>query len=140
MRARGVTLLELLVVLVLVGIVAALALPSYQRYLQRVHRTEATTALYQIVSAQESHHLRHGVFAADIAAPPPGGLGLSETTEGGRYAITIDLATDAQSFIATATPLGDASQAGDAECLAFSLDHRGQRGISGRGEVARCWR
>lgn len=140
MFARGITLLELLVVLAIVGVVAALALPAWQRYLQRVNRTEATTALYQLVAAEERFHLRHGRFTADITSPPPDGLGLRDASESGRYVLGVALAADAQTFVATATPAPGRGQASDEECQAFMLDHRGRRGVSGRGDAARCWR
>ncbi len=140
MVARGITLLELLVVLAVVGVIAALALPAYQRYLLRVNRSDATTALYQLVAAEETFHARHGRFTADVASAPPAGLGLRDTSENRRYALTVSLSADEQTFIATATPVRGGGQESDTECLAFSLDHRGRRSVSGAAEVARCWR
>ena len=51
--------------LVLIGIVAALALPGYRQHMLRVNRTEAMTALLQLQSAEESHYLRHDVYTAE---------------------------------------------------------------------------
>jgi type IV pilus assembly protein PilE len=137
MFARGITLLELLVVLAIVGVVAALALPAWQHYLRRTNRTEATTSLYQLVSAEERFHLRHGRFTADISSAPPDGLGLRDVTESGRYVLSVSLSQDAQTFVATATPARGGGQASDMECQAFHLDHRGRRGGSGGGDVTR---
>jgi type IV pilus assembly protein PilE len=140
MYSRGVTLLELLIALAVIGVIAAFAVPAYQRHLMRVHRTEATIALYAVATAQERFHLRHGSYSAELSAQPPAGLGMNARSDGGRYVLSISLAADGQSFIATATPSRDGSQASDAECQAFSLDHRGRRAISGAGESAACWR
>lgn len=140
MFARGITLLELLVVLAIVGVIAALALPAWQRYLLRVNRTEATTALYQLVAAEERFHQRHGRFTANLTSPPPDGLGLRDVTETGRYVLGVSLAADAQTFVASATPASDGGQASDQECQVFLLDHRGRRGVTGGGDAARCWR
>jgi type IV pilus assembly protein PilE len=137
---RGITLLELLVTLAVVGIIAALALPAYQRHVQRVNRGEAMVALYALLAEQERFHLRHGTYASRVVAPPPEGLGMAATTESRRYALAVALAADGQSFIATATPTREGGQASDAECLAFSMDHRGRRAVSGSGDVAACWR
>lgn len=134
------TLLELLFVLVIVGVLAALALPAWRHHVVRVHRTEAMVALYQVLAAEESHHLRHGRYTADLTAPPPEGLGLRDHSEHGRYALRVTLAADGQSFIATAAPGREGTQASDHECLEFSLDHRGRRAVSGRAGPGACWR
>jgi type IV pilus assembly protein PilE len=140
MRHAGVTLLEMLIALAVVGILAAIALPAYQRHVQRVNRGEAMVALYGMLAAQERFHLRHGTYAADVTAAPPAGLGIDGTSEGRRYSLAVSLSADGQSFIATATPTREGGQASDDTCLAFSVDHRGRRAVSGSGDVTSCWR
>jgi type IV pilus assembly protein PilE len=140
MSRRGITLMELLIALVVVGILAAIAVPAYQRYMRRVHRTEAMTALHELMAAQERFHLRQGVYSSELTASPPAGLGIGAVSAGGRYSITVALSADGQTFIATATPTREGGQAADTQCLAFSVDQRGRRAISGSGDVASCWR
>jgi len=139
MFPRGITLFELLVVVVVVGIVAAFAIPAYRHHTLRVNRTEAMTALLQLQSAEESWFLRHGAYTASVEAPPPAGLGLIVNTSN-KYALSVALAADGQSYIATATPTASGGQDGDHECLAFSIDARGRRAVSGTAEVQRCWK
>jgi len=138
MFARGITLLELLVVLVVVGILAALAIPAYQHHLVRTNRAEAIGALQEVLSAQERFHLRHGRYAAEVEAAPPVGLGLSLATQ--LYSVSISLAADGQTFIVTAAPVAGSRQSEDGECMNFSSDQRARRAISGRGNVEKCWR
>jgi type IV pilus assembly protein PilE len=140
MSERGVTLFELLVVLAIIGVIAAFALPAYHHHVQRVHRAEAMTALLQLQSAEESHYLRHDTFTASIVAAPPAGLGLGPASASNKYALSVALATDGQSFIATATPLPGGGQETDLECLAFSIDARGRRAVSGTGNAQTCWK
>ncbi len=137
MTDRGLSLLELLVVLLVVGVLVALAVPAYQRHVIRTHRVEAMTELQALLTAQERFHLRHGRYAAEVEAAPPAGLGLSPATR--RYSLSISLAADGQTFIATASPL-PGPQSEDEECLTFSTDQRGRRAVSGPGGVEKCWR
>lgn len=131
MFARGITLLELLVVLIVVGVLAALAVPAYQRHVMRANRVEAMTALQDLLSAQERFYLQNGRYASDAEAASPALR---------NYSLAISLAADGQTFIATASPLPDHAQANDQDCLDFSVDQRGRRAVSGRGGVEKCWR
>jgi type IV pilus assembly protein PilE len=139
MFVRGVTLLEILVVLLLVGLITALALPAYRQYLVRVHRTEATSVLHAIASAEERHYLQYGAYAGDVTSAPPAGLGLAPPAAR-HYEFSVAVAEDGQSFVARATPVRGGGQDTDAECLAFSLDHHGRRAVSGSRDTSFCWR
>ena len=140
MVSRGITLLELLVVLVLIGIVAALAFPGYCQQMIRVHRTEALIALLELQAAEEKYFLRHNVYTGELSAAPPAGLGLAIASSSNKYLLSITVAIDGQSFIATATPSPEGGQAADRECLAFSIDAHGRRAVSGTRDVRHCWK
>jgi len=140
MFPRGITLFELLVVVALIGVIAAFALPTYRQHTLRVHRAEAMVALLQLQSAEESYYLRHDTYTASIGAAPPSGLGLGLTSTSNKYALSVALAGDGQSFIATATPTPGGGQGADHECLAFSIDARGRRAVSGTADTQRCWK
>jgi type IV pilus assembly protein PilE len=139
MFPRGITLFELLIVLVVVGIIAAFAFPAYRHHTLRVNRTQAMTALLQLQSAEESHYLRHDAYTASVEAAPPTGLGLVIDTSN-KYTLAVALAADGQSYIATATPTASGGQDADQECLAFSIDARGRRAVSGTADTQRCWK
>ena len=130
MFRRGVSLLELLVVLVLVSIVAALALPAYRRQMIRVHRSDAMVSLLELQSAEEKFYLRHGAYTSEIPL-----TGQSE-----RYVLSIAVAGDGQSFVATATPTPAGGQDADLDCLAFSIDAQGRKAVSGRRDARDCWK
>jgi len=135
--SRAFTLFELLVVLALVGILAAIAVPAWRHHVLRVRRTEAMTALLDLQSAEEKFYLRHDLYTADITSAPPAGLGLPAITASSQYRLSVALAADGQTFIATATPAG--GQNADRDCMAFSIDASGRRAVSGVRDVRHCW-
>jgi type IV pilus assembly protein PilE len=139
-RMRGVTLMELLVVVAIIGIIAAVAVPTYRKYMIRTNRAEAKIALLQLQTAQEKFYMQNNSFTDDITGASPGGLGLTLTTETGKYAIDIDLAEDGQTYLATATPTSDGGQSDDEECADFTITQRGTRGVTGPKGTQACWR
>src|SRR6185369_10627239 len=88
---KGVTLVELLTVVTVLGILAAIAVPSYRRYLIRAQRSDATTALLRVQSAEEKYFLQFGAYTTDLTSKPSsGGLGLvSSNSERGFYALAV---------------------------------------------------
>ncbi len=76
-RRQGYTLIELMIVVAIVGILAAVAIPSFQSYLQRSRTTEAVVFLGEIKQRQESYRAEFGQYC-DVptwnpAAMPTGG-------------------------------------------------------------------
>jgi type IV pilus assembly protein PilE len=129
---NGWSLIELLVVVVVLAILALAATPGFRSSMLRAQRTEATAALLALAAAQERFHLQHHVYATDLAAAPPDGLGLDAVTESGRYLLTIT-AADAAGFTATATARG--RQARDTRCAEFGIDATGARTATAED----CW-
>jgi type IV pilus assembly protein PilE len=65
MNKKGITLVELLIVIVIVGILAAIAIPSYTNYMVRARRADAKTALEHVRAAQEMWRAERGRYAID---------------------------------------------------------------------------
>ena len=63
---KGITLIELLVAIAIVGILAAIAIPSYTGYLQRARRAEAKTALEQLRASQEMRRAERGTYSVNL--------------------------------------------------------------------------
>jgi len=137
-RVRGVTLLELMVVVAVLAIIASIAVPSYRGYLRRAQRADATAALLQLRQAQEKFFLQNSQYAtaAQLTTAPPGGLGLSGTSEHGHYAIALNTPTTT-TFTATATAAG--GQIDDDACQTFTINEAGVRTSSPNG-ITTCWK
>jgi type IV pilus assembly protein PilE len=138
---RGVTLMELLVVIVVLGILASIAFPSYRAYLLRAQRAEAKTALLQLQAGQEKFYLNGNSYTDAIDTASPDGLGLSDFTETGKYQITVELGEGGQSYTATAAPAADGGQEDDTLCGSFTITDTGVRGNEDATlSTAECWR
>ena len=130
---HGITLIELLIVVVVVSILAAIAFPNYQEFTARAKRNEAKAALLQIAVNQERIYLSSNppAFTQDLTL-----LGFSSdpfTTDTGSYVIDVT-AADAVNFTATATYQLGGSEAG--KCLTFTIDGRGAKTSDPQGD---CW-
>lgn len=134
-HARGFTLIEMLVVLLLLSIVASIALPAYNEQVRRAHRAEARTALLQAAHRLEREAIAAGAYPnADL----PEAL---SAVPSGRYRISrrapVDPADAAIRFVLLATPQG--TQSTD-RCGTFTLSSTGERGLAGNeAKVADCW-
>jgi type IV pilus assembly protein PilE len=133
-RQRGITLVELMITVAIVGILAAIAYPSYRSQVIRTTRTEGKTALEQRALQMEKCFTRYMVYnSANCAAAQPAA---DRVTSDGHYRIAISR-PGATTFTLTATPQG--AQATDAECANLTIDETGRRGTTGTETPERCW-
>jgi type IV pilus assembly protein PilE len=143
-RMRGVTLIELMMVITILAIIASIAVPTYRKYLLRAQRSEAKIALLQLQTAQEKFYLQNNTYTdkvttASTATVP--GLGLPGTSETGKYDLAVTtLAVGGQSYTATASPRTGGGQTDDKDCANFTINERGTRGISGTQTTEHCWK
>lgn len=128
----GLSLMELMIVVVIIGILAAISYPNYREFAAKAKRNEAKAALLQIATNQERFYLQNNTFTQDLLV-----LGFSSspnfTTDTGSYVITIANA-DAGDFTATATYQLGGTEA--AKCNVFSITGAGVRTS---GPDADCW-
>jgi len=123
--AEGFTLLELLIVMSVIGLLSALAMPIYQTAQARSQRQLAKLALMKSAQWLEQAATTQGSYPADLP------VSVWQTPEL-KYRISIN--SQSQTYVLTATPFGN-QQADD--CGSLTLNQAGQR--SAQGDAALCW-
>ncbi|SEA63495.1 type IV pilus assembly protein PilE [Thiothrix caldifontis] len=129
---QGFTLIELMITVAIVGILAAIAYPSYTAQVQKSRRADAQVALQEIAQRQEAYFLRNYSYAKDVTQ-----LGYAATSADGQYGLSIIGEPNActgvagaaacESYVASATPETGKPQTHDTPCQVMTLDNRGRK-------------
>jgi type IV pilus assembly protein PilE len=136
MKKNGFSLIELMIAVGIVGILAAIAIPSYSAYVRRANRTDATRTLSLTAQALERCYSQSFTYA--VATCPVAGV-TPTTSAQGYYTVTINLvAGPPESYTLSAVPLL-APQTADAICTGFTLDSTGKQDATPIGNAQTCW-
>ena len=134
-NTRGFTLIELMIVIVIVGILFAFALPTYERSVLRGHRADAQGILMNISAREERFLAQNNTYTADINTAA--GLNMGTTTSNnGYYNLSVAACggvSIATCYLLTATATG--GQATDTDCATIPLSSTGVTS----GTTATCW-
>ncbi|MDH3614394.1 MAG: type IV pilin protein [Gammaproteobacteria bacterium] len=143
-RQRGITFLELLIVVAIVAMISAFAFPSYMQYIVKTKRTAATSALLQIADRQQQFFMDNKTYATDLSALGFAGSPLFVSDAGKAVAAGDDDAVYVLSIVnvtpttytATAAPLAGQLER-DTDCGTLTLSQAGTKDALGGGDD--CW-
>ena len=128
-RLRGFTLIELVVVMAIAGILAAIAIPNYSEYVLRSNRSSAQAFISDVATRQAQFFMDRRTYATTVAAlnlPVPNDIAT-------RYVVAIAVnAGPPLTYTVRATPTGP--QAND-RCGALTIDQAGTKTAA----TTRCW-
>jgi type IV pilus assembly protein PilE len=135
---KGLTLVELMVVVAVLSILASIAYPLYTNQTQKARRADAKIALETIAMAQERLYTVQGSYASAVSN---GTLQLSTTlaagnTEEGYY--TVAITGGGQTYSVRATKSSTGAQASDNDCDWFQIDQTGLK-TAEDADGTNCW-
>ena len=129
---RGFTLIEIMIVVVIIGVIASIALPSYREHVLRGYRVEGQALLSAAAARQERYRTQNNAYASTATAL----YGDAKKSETGKYNLTAGAGgEDDGGYLLTATPTFS-----DTACGNLTLNAVGDKGVNGSKPAAECWR
>lgn len=139
----GFTLIEILIAIAIVGILAAVAVPSYTSYLDKAKRPDAINGINRIAQAQERYYAINGRYARNLLGTHlPDNVAL-QTSPDGYYSMATTNSDETVGDDFTITATRKAAESSDTECNIFTLTDLGIKSAvdsSSNDTTTQCWK
>lgn len=130
-KCTGFTLIELIVTIAIIGILAAIVMPSYNESVRKSRRSEAHAGLSKMVLEQENYRMTHTTYASAFGT---GSNDVKEpTSDYYTFTISTATATAASAYTLKATAKTGTTQASDSGCTELTINQAGNKSPNS------CW-
>ncbi|WP_295802713.1 type IV pilin protein [uncultured Microbulbifer sp.] len=135
-KQKGFTLIEVMIVVAIIGIISAIAYPSYMESVRKSNRADGKAALNDVAQRLQRCFTAYSSYTH-------ANCGVGQTLDGGSVSsgegmYTVTGAVAATTFTLTAAPVAGTTQAGDSKCGSLTLTQAGVKGASGP-QGTECW-
>ena len=143
-KNNGFTLVEIMVTIAILGIIAAIAIPSYQNTLRTSNRADAKTALNTLTNELARFYAVNRTYTTDMTNfSLPNAVAAFALSENGHYKISIAAGADGivKNYVVSAIPETD-FQKNDTNCVGFSMTSAGQKSALNKAagnSTEECW-
>ena len=141
-KLRGFTLIELMITVAIVGLLSAVAFPSYTSYIARAKRADARGQLLQAAQFMQRFYTANDQYANDragneVSTQIPANVKRSPADGAQVYALAV--VASASAYTLTMAPVAGSSMVNDT-CGSFTLNSVGTRGVTGTRTRDECWK
>ena len=129
-KMQGFTLMELMIVVAIVGILAAIAFPAYQNQMLASRRSDGQSAIMNMAALMEAYYTENNTYVGANTTT----LGITNASQQGYYTVSVTAAS-ATGYTLSATPVAGGPQVADTTCSPLTITNTNVKGPT----PTTCW-